>query len=390
MATPSRGVVGNWGEGHGVTTTPYRLACCITELNPGGAERMFTELVCRLDRSRWDVVVISLGEESEPLVERIRSAGIEVRCLGAKRRWDVSVVGRLARELADVSPDVLQTWLYHSNVAGCLAAGRAGIEPVLTGVRVAERRGRLRLWIERFCTRRARRHVCVSQDVAVFCQTHVGLDPRKIEVIVNGVEPERFQRVQPRDLSELGIDTEDRVIAWIGRLDPQKDPLLAIEAFGRLDASFSDCHLVMAGEGPLQGRIESTCARTGLVGRVHLLGRVPDVPQLLARSCGMLLTSRWEGMPNVVLEAMAAGRPVVARLSEGVGDLVEDGVTGWVVSDNQVSSLASAIEQLLSDPRLGFEMGERGCQKVTEDYSIEKMVQQYDAMWEREILESRR
>ncbi|MEC9008610.1 MAG: glycosyltransferase [Planctomycetota bacterium] len=289
-----------------------------------------------------------------------------------------------------MSPDVLQTWLYHSNVAGCLAAGRAGIEPVLTGVRVAERRGRVRLWIERFCTRRARRHVCVSQDVAVFCQTHVGLDPRKIEVIVNGVEPERFQRVQPRDLSELGIDAEDLVIAWIGRLDPQKDPLLAIEAFGRLDASFSDCHLVMAGEGPLQGRIESTCARAGLVGRVHLLGRVPDVPQLLARSCGMLLTSRWEGMPNVVLEAMAAGRPVVARLSEGVGDLVEDGVTGWVVSDNQVSSLASAIEQLLSDPGLGFEMGERGCQKVTEDYSIEKMVQQYDAMWEREILESRR
>ena len=103
----------------------------------------------------------------------------------------------------------------------------------------------------------------------------------------------------------------------------------------------------------------------------------------------MLLTSQWEGMPNVVLEAMAAGRPVVARVSEGVGDLVEDGVTGWLVADNRVLSLTSAIEQLLSDPGLGSEMGRRGCQKVTEDYSIEKMVQQYDAMWEREILATR-
>ena len=92
----------------------------------------------------------------------------------------------------------------------------------------------------------------------------------------------------------------------------------------------------------------------------------------------------------MVLEAMAASRPVVARLSEGVGDLVEDGMTGWLVTDNQVQSLTSAIEQLLSDPGLGSEMGRRGFQKVTEDYSIEKMVQQYDAIWEREILSSRR
>ena len=373
-----------------MTTTPYRLACCITELNPGGAERMFTELVCRLDRSRWDVVVISLGDETDPLVDRIRSAGVEVRCLGVKRRWDVSVVRRLARELTDVSPDVLQTWLYHSNVAGCLAAARAGVDPVVTGVRVAERRGRLRLWIERFCTRRARRHICVSQDVALFCRTQVGLDSHKIEVIVNGVEPERFQRVQPRDLSGLGIGSEDPVLAWIGRLDPQKDPLAAIEALGRLDESFSDCHLVLAGEGPLQGVVEAECVRRGVVGRVHLLGRVEDVPQLLARSCGLLLTSRWEGMPNVVLEAMAASRPVVARASEGVGDLVEDGVTGWLVADNHVSGLATAIRRLLSDPVRGQEMGRRGRQKVTKDYSLEKMVRQYDALWEQEILASRR
>ena len=78
-----------------MTVTPIRLACCITELEVGGAERMFVELMCRLDRSRFDPTVISLGCGSDPLVERLQSAGIEVRCLGARRRWEVSVVGRL-------------------------------------------------------------------------------------------------------------------------------------------------------------------------------------------------------------------------------------------------------------------------------------------------------
>jgi len=371
-----------------VTVTPIRLACCITELDPGGAERMFVELVCGLDRARWDPTVISLGDESEPLVQRLRDAGVEVRCLAVKRRWDLSAIGRLARELRSLSPDLLQTWLLHANVAGCLAAGRVGLEPVLTGIRVAERRGRWRLWLERLCTRRARRHVCVSGDVADFSRDHTGLDSSKLVVIANGVDVAGLAGADPVDLSKQGIAAGVPVVAWIGRLEPQKDPLAAVEVMAQCQASQPECHLILAGEGPLRSEVLGRIAGLGLTQRVHLLGQVSDIPALLARSCGLLLTSRWEGMPNVVLEAMAAGRPVVARVVEGVSDLVEDGVTGWLVGDDQISSLAAALERLLDD-RGGAElMGARGQLKVSGEYSIEAMVAGYEALWIRELAKS--
>ena len=386
MATPS----GERGEKAGVTVTPIRLACCITELEAGGAERMFVELVCRLDRERWRPTVISLGTESESLAKRLRDDGIEVRCLSVARRWDVSVVGRLARELKDLAPDVLQTWLYHANVAGCLAAGRAGIDPVVTGIRVAEQRGRWRSWIERFCTRQARRHVCVSRDVAEFSRIKGGLAAEKIEVIPNGVDINRFTGVEPMDLSDRGIGDQVPVVAWIGRLDPQKDPLAAIEAFGRIDSSHPECRLVMAGEGPLRGLVESQIESRGLSNRVELMGAVSEIPALLIRSCALMLTSRWEGMPNVVLEAMAAGRPVVTRIVEGTGELVEDGRTGLVVGDDLAASLAEALDTLLSDRETAESMGRRGRQKVAQQFSLDTMVASYEALWQREIAASGR
>jgi len=364
---------------------PIRLGCCITELNPGGAEKIFVDLVCRLDRNRWNPTVISLGSETEPLVEPLRTAGVEVRCLSVKRRWDVTVVRRLATELRALRVDALQTWLFHANVAGSLAAARVGIDPVMTGIRVAEHRGRWRLGLERLCTRRARRHICVSDDVAKFSRDRMGLNAKKIVVIPNGVDVTRFADADPLDLSGHGISEQSPVVAWIGRLDRQKDPVAAIEALGRLEAKLSHCQLVLAGEGPLRGQVEARIAELRLGDRVHLLGRITEIPSLLARSCGLMLTSRWEGMPNVVLEAMAAGRPVVARGVEGVNALVEDGSSGWVVAGERVASLSDALGELLCDVPRAEVMGLRGQQKVLEEFSIQEMVSRYETLWEREI-----
>ena len=368
-----------------MTVTPIRVACCITELEAGGAERMFVELVCRLDRNQWQPTVISLGGESEAFADRLRRADIELRCLGVTRRWDVSAVGRLAGELKHLAPDVLQTWLFHANVAGCLAARRAGIEPGVTGIRVAEQRGRWRRWMERFCTSRARRHVCGSRDVAEFSRIQGGLDAGKLGVIPNGVDLDRLTGGEPRDLGGWGIAPGVPVVAWIGRLDPQKDPLAAVEAFDTIANSAPECRLVMAGDGPLRGLVESRIEGVGLGERVVMLGRISEVPALLARSVALLLTSRWEGMPNVVLEAMAAARPVVTRPVHGIGGLVEDGQTGLVVPNDQTALLGEALLALLAKRYVAEAMGQRGRKVVAEQYSLETMVSRYEAVWQQEV-----
>jgi starch synthase (maltosyl-transferring) len=368
-----------------VSVTPCPLAFCITELDPGGAERMLVELVCRLDRRRWRPTVISLGSGDGPLIERLRDAEIDFRCLGARCRWDVMMVFKLVGELKRIQPRLLQTWLFHGNVAGCLAARWAGVDDVITGNRVAERRRRWRAWIERFCVRRARRHICVSRDVAEFCRKWTRLEPVRIRVIPNGVDTARFDRAIVSDLSGLGIADDQPVIASVGRLDPQKDPLALIDVMERVLQSHPDAHLVLAGDGPLRAKVEQTIERSGLAGRIHLLGWIADVESLLARSSGVLLTSLWEGMPNVVLESMAAGVPVVTRAVEGVAELVEHGRTGWVVRDGGIDGLADAVEHLLDDPEQALAMGQHARRRAIEHFSLDVMVQRYEQMWQEVI-----
>jgi starch synthase (maltosyl-transferring) len=223
--------------------------------------------------------------------------------------------------------------------------------------------------------------------VAEFSRDQTGLDPSKLVVIANGVDVAGLADAEPIDLSQEGVAAGVPLLAWIGRLESQKDPLAAVEAMAQLQATHPECHLVLAGEGRLRGELEARIAALGLSQRVHLLGQVSEIPSLLARSCGLVLTSGWEGMPNVVLEAMAAGRPVVARVVEGVSELVEDSVTGWLVADDQISSLAAALERLLDDRVRAEEMGVRGRLKVAGEYSIEAMVAGYEALWERELAE---
>ena len=187
------------------------------------------------------------------------------------------------------------------------------------------------------------------------------------------------------DLGGWGIAPGVPVVAWIGRLDPQKDPLAAVEAFDTIANSAPECRLVMAGDGPLRGLVESRIEGVGLGERVVMLGRISEVPSLLARSVALLLTSRWEGMPNVVLEAMAAARPVVTRPVHGIGGLVEDGQTGLVVPNDQTALLGEALLALLAKRNVAEAMGQRGRKVVAEQYSLETMVSRYEAVWQQEV-----
>jgi len=362
-----------------VSGSPLRVACCITELEPGGAERMLVELVTRVDRDAFIPIVISLGPTTDALVARLQADSVEVHCLDVPHRWDVRSVRRLGELLKVVSPDVLQTWLLHANVAGCLAARRAGIGSVLTGIRVAESRGRWRLWLERWATRRATRHVCVSNDVAEFCRTQAGLRPEKIVVIDNGVDASRFIDTAPMDLSAHGIPGGAEVVAWIGRLDEQKDPGLAVQVMRHVVDTRPGCHLVMAGEGAMRERLVAEVARHGLEERVHLVGYVDSVPGLLRSASVLLLTSRWEGMPNVVLEAMATALPVVTTCVEGVNDLIKHGETGLVVGNRDPATLASAVLSVLGDSN--GEMGEAALRRATGTFSMDRMVKAYESLW---------
>jgi glycosyltransferase involved in cell wall biosynthesis len=360
---------------------PVRIAFCITDLDPGGAERALVQLVTGLDRGRWEPAVFCLARHGA-LADELEATGTQVACLGARNWSSIWVILRLARELRRFQPAIVQTFLFHANIAGRIAARFAGVGKVVAGIRVAEKRSRVPLWLDRWTNRLVATNVCVSQAVADFSIGEAGLAPEKIVVIGNGVDVKRFSDARPADLRRFRIPEASPVLLTIGRLDRQKGLTDLIEAAALVAPRFPAAHFLLVGEGPERSAIERLIGEKGLAERMHLAGWRPDVPELLAAGFGIVLSSHWEGMPNVVLEAMAAELPVVATRVEGTSELVEDGQTGLLVAIESPQALAEAIGRLLADPASAKALGVAGRERVTAHFSWEQMIARYESLYE--------
>lgn len=364
-----------------MTESPIRIAFCITELDPGGAERALVELVTRLDRREFSPAVFCLGPRG-PLAGVLDEAQIPVTCFGAKGRKHFGVVVRLWRGLRKLRPDILQTWLYHANILGRIAGRFAGVPVVVSGIRVAERRSRGRLWAERCTQSLVDAHVCVSRDVAEFSIHQGGLKANRVHIIPNGVDMARFDEAQAVDLSAFGISSESKVIIFVGRLDPQKDPLLLLDAFSIIRSSIPNLHLLYVGDGILRSELTNEIENRQLTGLVHVLGWRSDVPGLLKSANCLVLCSRWEGMPNVVLEAFAAGTPVVAVPVEGVSELIANRETGILVTNGDPEGLAASVMEVIQDSNLSSHIRAASQTLVREKFTWEATARSYVELYQ--------
>lgn len=358
---------------------PIRVAFCITDLDVGGAERMFVELVTRLDRSRWEPRVFCLSGPGA-LVERLHASNIPVTCFGAKGIRHLGVIWRLAKELKAFRPALMQSFLFHANFVGRIAAWWAGVPRVVCGIRVAERRSRLPLCLDRWTQGFVDHNVCVSQAVAEFSIRNAGLSESKVSVIPNGVEFERFAAATAVDRASLGL-TDAPLILFVGRLDPQKAPFVLLEAFAQLSQRHADWQLLFVGEGPLRFSMTEWVAERGLQMSVHFAGWRPDIPELLKAADVLTLPSLWEGMPNIVLESMAAGLPVVVSRVEGTAELIREGETGLLATPGSVSEMEQQIEKVLLDREFSTSLAKAAQQAVLKGFTLEAMIRSYEQLY---------
>ncbi len=366
---------------------PIRVALCITDLDVGGAERCIQHLAVGLDRDRFEPVVYCLGprptDPQASCVEPIEAAGIPVHCLGARRaRHFPATMRRLRKMLTSQRPQVLQTFLFHANLVGRLAARRAGVPHVLSGIRVAERHSRWHLWLDRWTQRLVDRHVCVSQSVAEFSVGHAGLPRERVVVIPNGIDP-RIAAPDPMDLAEFGIPPERRAITFVGRLEPQKGLPWLLETAAQWLPQVPDCDLLLVGSGSQRGDLESQALELGVADRVHLAGWRPDVREILAASHLLVLPSRWEGMPNVVLQAMALGLPVLATEAEGTAELLGDQAKAQTASYGATQVFSEKLVAIMSDPAEAKRLALGNRQRAMSEFSLSRMIEAYEGLWQR-------
>ena len=362
-----------------------RVALAITDLDPGGAEKALVELATRLDRTRFEPEVYCLSplppSDVASCAPPLKQAGVEVHDLGVRSLRDLPrAVARWKALLQRQKPLLLQTFLFHANLAGRWAARRAGVPWVISGIRVAEPRHWHR-WADRLTSRLVDRYVCVSDAVARFSHQQGGLPQRKLVVIRNGIDLAKYPAVAADRRPPAGLPLGRRLVLCVGRLERQKGLDWLLRTAPQWLARLPDCDLVLAGKGPDQSRMQRLAQRLGIADRVCFAGWRNDVPEILAASELLVLPSRWEGMPNVVLEAMASRRPVLATKVEGVSELlgVEDEAQTVNWGDSQ--GLVAKLVRLLSDRPLALELGEKNRRRAEQEFSIDRVVAAYEALW---------
>ena len=259
-------------------------------------------------------------------------------------------------------------------------ARRAGVPHVLTGIRVAERRAGWHLTLARWTDRWVERHVCVSESVRSFCR-QAGLSESKLIVIPNGVDVARFAAAQPRSLSEFGIPADRQVVTHIGRLDAQKSVGWLLEQMPTIFGARPQAELLLVGTGAEQANLERLAARLGLVGRVHFAGFRRDIPEILAASHLCLLASRWEGMPNSLLEAMAAGKPVVTTRVEGVEEALGPGAAEQTASPVDPQMFTQQAVAILADASLASRLGHDNQERARQFFTFKTMIDAYERLY---------
>jgi starch synthase (maltosyl-transferring) len=359
-----------------------KVSLLITDLNVGGAEKAMVSLAMGLDRNRWQLSVINLGGE-EPLAAELRRAGFEVTCLGVSKRKPVKAVRQLAAALREQKPQILQCFMFHANVAGRLAAVLARVPWVLGGLRVAEHEKSWHLIVDRLTNRLSSGSVCVSEGVRRFSVTYGGLPESRLTVIPNGVNIAVIDAASPIDRKTIGMGPKQHIALFVGRLDAQKGLPYLLDAAEIVAAKIPNWHLVMIGrEGSESDWFRQRLAESpALTRHVHWLGFRSDVAALLKASDVMVLPSLWEGMPNVVLEAMACARAVIGTDVEGTNELVIPGQTGWLVPPETVQPLADALLSAATEVKTVNSYGKAGRERVEKSYSLSNTIQAYDKLW---------
>jgi glycosyltransferase involved in cell wall biosynthesis len=368
------------------------IAHVITDLDTGGAEMMLCKLVAASNRNRFEHEVVSLTNIGA-IGDKIRALGIPVSTLGMKRGApDPRGVTRLAAILRRRKPDALQTWMYHADLVGGLAAYYTGRIPVAWGVHNSSLEpGKIKrstILTARVCALLSRslpeRIICCS-DAAKNVHARLGYAAEKMIVIPNGFDSMDF-RPDPgaRDSlrRELGLPSDTALVGLVARFDPQKDHKNFIGAASLVSSRRPDVRFVLCGDKVNRDNCELTgwISAAGLGQECILLGLRDDVPRIMAALDVAALSSCSDAFPNVVGEAMACGVPCAVTGGGGAAFIVGD--AGRIAPPRNPAALADAILELIGmEPEQRRELGEAARRRIQENFNLNTVVEKYEKLY---------
>ena len=354
-------------------------------LGVGGTETHILELASGIDRSKFDVTVCSL-KPGGCVIDELRRRGIRVVCLNGAGKFDLRVLFRLWRLVREERPDVMQSFLFWANVsARVLGRVSKAVRVVCSYHDEIVSEGRLMRMIDRLTFRWSHAVVCCSEAVRRSVVVRLGAPAAGQTIIPFGVDVEQFTRNDVATRGELGVQSNGPLVGTVCRLvEPKKGLSVLLQAMAELKGAGADrgCQLLIVGEGPARQSLEALSQRLGLSPCVRFVGARRDIPRILPLLDLFVLPSLYEGFGIAILEAMAAGKPVVATTVGGIPEFVVPGDTGLLVEPGHAPALAEAIGCLLGDPERARRMGIRGRERVRAGFQMATVVQRHEQVYE--------
>jgi sugar transferase (PEP-CTERM/EpsH1 system associated) len=353
--------------------TPIRVVHLVRQLDLGGLEIVVWNLVRCTDRERFEPRVICLGERGA-IADRFDTIGVPVETLGARGRTDAIL--RLARRLWRLRADVLHTHNPTPHLVGAVARWLARV-----GVLVHTKHGRnypgvrRAVLANRWASLITDAVIPVSEDAADVVRRVERVPAKKVQVIRNGIDLTSFPAPDKR-----GLEGDGRAIS-VARLHAVKDQATLLRAIRRIVDARPEFRLVLVGEGPERPGLEQLCRELGLEESVCFSGHRDDVRERLLQCDLFMLSSLSEGISLSLLEAMAAGLPVIATEVGGNREVVVHGETGFLVPPGSPEAIASATLSLIDDPARALAMGRSGRKRVEQIFDLRLMVRRYEALY---------
>jgi glycosyltransferase involved in cell wall biosynthesis len=354
-------------------------------LGVGGTETHVLELASGIDRSKFDVTVCSL-RSAGCLVEELRRRGIRVVCLDGAGRFDVRVLFRLWKLMQEERPDVIQSFLFWANLSA------RWVGRLSTAVRVVcsyhdeiVSEGRLVRMIDRLTFQWSHAVVCCSEAVRRSVSACLGAPAARQTIIPFGVDAGQFVVTDVATRNELRLQDRGPIVGTVCRLvEPKKGLSVLLRAMAALQTDGNDphCQLLIVGDGPARTSLEALSRQLGLSERTVFAGTRRDIPRILPLLDLFVLPSLYEGFGIAILEAMAAGKPVVATTVGGIPEFVVPGDTGLLVEPGKAAALAEAIGSLVRDPARATRMGMRGRARVLAGFQMSTVVRRHEQVYE--------
>lgn len=360
---------------------PLRVMFVTSCMDVGGAEVLLAALVRKMDRSRILPELCCLKHPG-PLGEEL-VAEIPVYSRLLKHKFDVSVRNRLARLMQDRNIDAVVTVGTGGDKMfwGRLAARKAKVPVILSALHSTGLPDRVE-WPNRLLTSQTDGFIAVAELHAKYITDHEGCPADRVHVIPNGVDVDRFHRrpESPELRRSIGVPPDSPLVGIVANLRPEKNHELFLDVASHVRQENPDAHFLIVGDGLRRPELESLASQLELQDRVHFLGARTDTPELMSLLDVFLLTSQMEANPVTILEAMASETPVVATRVGSIPETIVDGTTGFLADAGDAVGLSKHVHRLLQDSDLAERTGWLARQRVQSNYSIDRMVDGYEAL----------